>query len=397
MQAYFENVVGAANVLYKDTDLKAYSYDASGMEQMPALVVFPSTKEELHKIIKYCNRLKAKMVVRGGGSGHQGGAIGRDAIVIDMSHFNRVLSLDMRKGTVEVEAGVLLEKLQSFLAEQNLTLAFDFAYRSVRSIGGIVGTNPLFSRSLYYGDVANQVVAINAFDATGKFYETKKKEIEKFCGTEGRIGIITSVVLKIHPLLQEVHRTIFQFEDKESLLKKVGELKTYSQVLSLEFLDKRCSSLMGLGKVYMLLCESFEELNGEVVPKNFVNTVFQKRAAIASLLKRKENIFEEDVQVDFHKIKELLSYFEEEKRPCYGHIGLGVLHAHYKRNENRLALYTFIRKLDGVCGPQFGYGSRKAFYTPINLRNRIKRLLLIHNPQNYLSPGKMLREHEEEL
>ena len=83
--AHFERILGNGHVLTSKKDLLAYSYDASGLEFMPEVVVFPGTIEELHKIIIFCNRSSKSFVVRGFGSGHQGGSIGLNAVIIDMS------------------------------------------------------------------------------------------------------------------------------------------------------------------------------------------------------------------------------------------------------------------------------------------------------------------------
>lgn len=108
-------------------------------------------------------------------------------------------------------------------------------------------------------------------------------------------------------------------------------------------------------------------------------------------LKKEGQLYVEDVLVPFPRLQEFFSFLQG--RECYGHIGIDVYHIHYGRDDDRSALYAFIQNIGGQCGAQFGYGMIKAKYTPIAIRNRIKRLLSIHNPHNYLNPARTIREH----
>lgn len=386
----FERIVGVGNVLYRSTDLLAYSYDASLVEMIPGFVVFPHETTQVHQLILYCNRIKKPFVIRGRGSGHQGGCLGKDALIIDMSRFNTVSTVE--NDIITVDAGVGVAQLQQHLAKIKKGLPWDFAYGSTMSVGGLLAINPLHKYSSFSGRVSSDVVEVTAFDATGKLYTCRGKDMDKFLGTEGRLGIIISVKLKLqNPLSREGY--VEQFDDVTKLLSAVGSLREDDDVVSLELLDKRCSEMFDLGNKYTLIFETKVGVKKKSIgDKVLLRKAKRAREQVSSVLKSQGYIHEEDSMVSVERLREFFLALEQEGRPYYGHVGLGIIHTNYKKSENCNKLYSLVAKLGGECGAQFGYGLLKAKYTPIQTRNMIKRLLETHNPHDFLNPGKMIRD-----
>jgi FAD/FMN-containing dehydrogenase/Fe-S oxidoreductase len=156
-----------------------YATDASIYEQLPSCVVFPTCHNDLVALVRFANQFQRKITLRGGGTSLAGQAIGNDIIADISRHMNRILSLDLAKRQVRVEAGVVLDDLNRFLKPHGLWLAIDTSTANRCVIGGVVANNSCGAYSLAYQTPRQQVVAVTAVlsDASSCVFEPLSTEM----------------------------------------------------------------------------------------------------------------------------------------------------------------------------------------------------------------------------
>lgn len=199
------------------------------------LVLKPKTKEEVGKILKYCNDNKLAVVPQGGNSGLVGGSVPVfDEIVISLSRMNEIRSFDDISGVLVVDGGVILEVADNFLAEHNHLFPLDLGAKGSCQIGGNVATNAGGLRLLRYGSLHGNVLGIEAVlpdgtivDDLGKLrknntgYDLK----QLFIGGEGTIGIITGVSVQCPQRSKAVNVAYFGLPSFEHVQKAFREAK----------------------------------------------------------------------------------------------------------------------------------------------------------------------------
>jgi (R)-2-hydroxyglutarate---pyruvate transhydrogenase len=167
------------------------------------LVLKPGSTEEVSKVLKYCNDNMLAVVPQGGNSGLVGGSVPVfDEIVINMSRMNQIRSFDDVSGSLVVDAGVILEVADGYLAEKGYIFPLDLGAKGSCQIGGNIATNAGGLRLLRYGSLHGSVLGIEAVLPDGTIVDDLSKlrknntgyDIKQlFIGAEGTIGIVTGV------------------------------------------------------------------------------------------------------------------------------------------------------------------------------------------------------------
>ncbi|MFX1273199.1 MAG: FAD-binding oxidoreductase, partial [Promethearchaeota archaeon] len=169
------------------------------MNVKPDAIVQPQTPEEIKFLYKFANKYKVPLVPRGAGTSGYGGAIPRKGgIIVDMRVMDKVVEIDEENMTVTVEPGLSWANLQFELNRKNFDLRCYPSSGLSATIGGWVAQGGDGIGSLKYGNINKNVVAFEVVLPTGKI--VKSKDCDLFCDTEGILGIITKVTLKIKPL-----------------------------------------------------------------------------------------------------------------------------------------------------------------------------------------------------
>ncbi|KAL4773444.1 hypothetical protein BDW60DRAFT_215831 [Aspergillus nidulans var. acristatus] len=220
------------------------------------LVLKPQSKEEVSKVLKYCNEKKLAVVPQGGNTGLVGGSVPVfDEIVINTSRMNKIRSFDEASGVLVVDAGVILEVADQYLAERHHLFPLDLGAKGSCHIGGNVATNAGGLRLLRYGSLHGTVLGVEAVLPDGTIMDglsTLRKNNtgydlkQLFIGSEGTIGIITGVSILCPPRPKAVNVAYFGLESYDKVRQAFGEAKKQlSEILSaFELMDGRSQKLV---------------------------------------------------------------------------------------------------------------------------------------------------------
>ncbi|KAL4988924.1 hypothetical protein BDW68DRAFT_186828 [Aspergillus falconensis] len=220
------------------------------------LVLKPQSKEEVSEILKYCNGKKLAVVPQGGNTGLVGGSVSVfDEIVINTSRMNKIRSFDEASGVLVVDAGVILEVADQYLAERHHLFPLDLGAKGSCHIGGNVATNAGGLRLLRYGSLHGTVLGVEAVLPDGTIMDglsTLRKNNtgydlkQLFIGSEGTIGIITGVSILCPPRPKAVNVAYFGLESYDKVRQAFGEAKKQlSEILSaFELMDGRSQKLV---------------------------------------------------------------------------------------------------------------------------------------------------------
>ena len=149
-------------VLFDDFSRGRYSTDASLYQIKPLGAVLPKDKNDVLKIMEYSQKQGISLLARGGGSSQSGQTVG-ESIVLDYSrHQNKILDFNKEEKTVWVEPGIVLDQLNAYLKPYGLWYPVDVSTSSRATIGGMTANNSCGSRSLHYGNMVNNVLAVEA-------------------------------------------------------------------------------------------------------------------------------------------------------------------------------------------------------------------------------------------
>ena len=207
----FSAIVGAANVLDSEVERFAYSYDSSFMPLLPAhkpdLVVRPLTTREVSQVLAIAHEQAIFVTPRGAASGRTGGSIPlAGGIALTLDRMTNIVELDEKNMIVTAEAGVRTFDLYNFCAAQGLFYPPDPASWKMSTIGGNVAENAGGMRAVKYGVTSDYVRGLEVVLADGTVLETGGKAVKNvtgydlkglFTGSEGTLGVITKVLLKL--------------------------------------------------------------------------------------------------------------------------------------------------------------------------------------------------------
>lgn len=217
-------IAGKEAVLTAKEDLIVYSYDATSIwAHMPEAVVLPTTADQISRILKLANEEKIPVTARGGGTGLAGSSVPiKGGIVLCTTWMNKIQEINKTNLCAIVEPGVILQNFNVELAKQGLFFPPDPQSFNGCTIGGIVAVNSGGPACLKYGVVKQYVLGLEVVLATGEIVKlggvTSKNrqgyELSMlFTGSEGTLGIITKIVLRLLPEPQARKSMLAIFDD----------------------------------------------------------------------------------------------------------------------------------------------------------------------------------------
>ena len=157
-------------VLFDEFSRGRYSTDASLYQIKPIGVVLPKDQFDVLNIIEYSQKNSIPLLARGGGSSQCGQTVG-ECIVLDYSKYqNKILEFNAKEKFVWVEPGIVLDQLNEYLKPHGLWFPVDVSTSSRATIGGMTGNNSCGSRSLYYGNMVNNVLAVESILDDGSIH-----------------------------------------------------------------------------------------------------------------------------------------------------------------------------------------------------------------------------------
>lgn len=227
-----EGIFGKDRVLTSKTDMMTYSYDASFDTQLnprePEIVVIPKSTEEVSACTRLANEHKVPLYPRGAATGQTGGAVPiKPGIVMDLSKMNRIVEIDHRNFQVIIEPGVIQANLNIALKEFGLFFPPDPGSAKMCTIGGMVANNSSGLRAVKYGVTRQYILGLEVVLPTGEIIVTggaKSKALKSvsgydlahlMIGSEGTLGIVTKLRLKLIPLPQSRGLVLCSFKKLE--------------------------------------------------------------------------------------------------------------------------------------------------------------------------------------
>lgn len=220
-------VVGKENASTDPVDLVCYSVDCYAIRErkMPNIVVRPGSISEIQEIVKIADRYAIPIVPRAGGSCLTGGCVPtRGGIIVDLQRMNRILEVRKEDLSVTVEAGVVYAQLNAYLKKYGLFFPPDPASGEICTIGGMVAANASGMRAVKYGVTADYVIGMKVVLPDGRLLKiggfARKTAsgydlIHLFNRSEGTLGIIAEITLKLRPLPNFVMSAVAEFDDPE--------------------------------------------------------------------------------------------------------------------------------------------------------------------------------------
>lgn len=453
---FFNFKIGKENVHTSKEVLFEYSSDETeDISIMPDVVLFPKNTHQISHILSYCNENKIPLTPRGAGTGLSGGAIPLYAgVSLSLKKMDQILEIDTNNFQVRTQPGVITEILQNEVSKLGLFYPVDPASKGSCFIGGNIAENSGGPRAVKYGVVKDYVLNLKVVLADGSIIETGANVLKNstgynltqlMVGSEGTLGVVTEIVLKLIPLPKYNKLMLVPFKDiKEAAMAVNTILKAGLQPSALEFMDRDAIELAlrySEEKPFELdqdvkaqliieldgnkeadLLEGFEQIfnlldeyhTGEIL---FAETSAEKdklwkiRRSIGEATKRHSIYKEEDTVVPRFKLPDLLS---EVKRigiiygfrsVCYGHAGDGNLHINIlKENmsdhrwEKELPkaireLFNFVKKCGGTISGEHGIGLVQKEYLDIVFSEKemslMREIKKVFDPNGILNPGKI--------
>ncbi|MGB9711460.1 MAG: FAD-binding oxidoreductase [Thermodesulfovibrio sp.] len=434
-------------------DLICYSYDASYAKgSLPELVAWPKSTEEIVKIVKWATNKGLKILPRGAGTGMAGGVIpiNSKSIIISLEKMREVLEINQKNFTSIVEPGVINGELQKELMIHELFYPPDPASLDYCTIGGNVATNAGGPRAVKYGVTRNYCLGCEVVLSNGAVLTLGGKTLKRvtgyelkelFIGSEGTLGIISKVILRVLPQPEEVITLLISFDSIDSAGEAVPKIIGSGIVpRTLEFLDSSCLSLIEknyeLGLPTQVEALLLVELDGEITSikrdgEKIVNIArkLKGETQIATDYYARENLWKarrsispcilkmqdkEKINIDivvpldslsktFIKLNQLSN---ESNIPIisFGHAGDGNIHVNIlveKGNEEEKTrgfelvkkIFEFVVSLGGAISGEHGIGITKKPYINIQLEKKqielMQAIKRIFDPKGFMNPGKI--------
>jgi len=447
-------ICGEENVLLSKEDLICYGYDATNLEGPAELVVFPRTAPEISEILRLANQHQFPVVPRGMGTGFTGGSVPiQGGVVLVMTRFNRVIEIDTKNLIAVVEPGVITGDFQKQVEALGLFYPPDPASQLYCTIGGNVAECAGGPRAVKYGVTKDYVLGLEVVLPTGEIIHTGVRTMKGvvgydltklFVGSEGTLGIITKIILRLVPLPEARQTLMVVFRKVEDAAMAVSGIISSKIIPStLEFMDNasiQCvEDYLDLGLPRDAGALLLIEVDGdrEILPKHIqridqitseLNRYEIKIAAndrdAEILWKARKALSPASYRLNPTKIAEditvprdrIATFMKEARRIAeenhlkiinFGHAGDGNIHTSLmiddkNEDEKRKAeaaieeIFKLTIRLGGTLSGEHGVGFTKAPYIDLELDQAtievMKRIKKVLDPNNILNPGKIFKE-----
>ncbi|MDB5840674.1 MAG: FAD-binding protein [Herminiimonas sp.] len=294
-------------VLFNEEDTRPYECDGlAAYRQLPMVVVLPNTEAQVVAILRVCHYLKAPIVPRGAGTGLSGGALPiADGVVLSTARLNRIVRLDPYTRCAVVQPGVRNLAISEAAAVHGLYYAPDPSSQIACTIGGNVAENSGGVHCLKYGLTIHNVLRVRMVTMEGEIVELGGEALDApgldllavFIGSEGMLGVVTEVTVRLIPKPQTARVIMASFDDVVKGGNAVASIIAAGIIpAGLEMMDKTSSRMVepfvkagyDIDAEAILLCESDgipEEVEEEIAR---MTEVFRHSGATAIAVSRTE-------------------------------------------------------------------------------------------------------------
>src|SRR5215467_1560195 len=206
----FSAIVGPTGILTQAEDLVPYSFDGTaGLRQRPGAVVFPRSTADVARCVELAVKSSLPIVTRGSGTGLSGGSVPAAGwLVLCLAQMDKILEVDPGNLTLRAQAGAVTQAIDEAAARHGLFYPPDPGSARISTIGGNVAENSGGLRGLKYGVTRDYVMSLEVVLADGRIVRLGSpcvKDVagysmkDLFIGSEGTLGIVTEVLLKLVP------------------------------------------------------------------------------------------------------------------------------------------------------------------------------------------------------
>jgi glycolate oxidase len=249
----FQQIAGAEQVLTEEVDRWAYAYDSAVLTpQLPALVVAPSSREQLGKTVRLAYENNLPITVRGSGTNLSGGVIPEpgDSIVILTNRLNQIIEINEEDLYAVVEPGVVTSQFAEAVSARGLFYPPDPGSQAVSTLGGNVALNAGGLRGLKYGVTKDYLMGVEFFDYNGELVKTGSRTVKCVTGynlggmmisSEGTLGVFSQLILKLVPPPKASKAMMAVYDDINKASETVAAIiAAHILPCTLEFLDRKC-------------------------------------------------------------------------------------------------------------------------------------------------------------
>ncbi|NII23634.1 FAD-binding protein [Pseudoflavitalea sp. X16] len=452
----FRQIAGAGFVLLDEESLNNYGHDETEhLLYPPEVVIRPRTTEEISAIMKICNQHKIPVTPRGAGTGLSGGALPHlGGVLISTDRMNSILSIDERNLQVITEPGVITEVLQNAVKEKGLFYPPDPSSRGSCFIGGNIAENSGGPKAVKYGVVKDYVLNLELVLPNGDVIWTGANVLKNstgynltqlVVGSEGTLGIVTKIVLKLIPLPKYDLLMLVPFQSLEkageavSAIFRAGFTPSALELVEIDalrivsrFVDSSAVPVTEGTAAHLIIEVDGNHLDTLMVEMETIGSLlanydagepyfaddaqqkaelWKLRRRVAEAVKIDGYTIEEDTVVPRAELPALIRGVKELgiqynfQAVCYGHAGDGNLHIRIKKegiaNSNDdpevikgiRALFKLVHELGGTISGEHGIGLLQKNYMDIvfnesqlQLMRGIKKTF---DPNNILNAGKI--------
>ena len=412
-------------------------------------VVFPETNEEVSKILRLCNKHKVPVVPFGTGTSLEGNVVGNDkGITICLEKMNKVLSVNVEDFDCRVQACVTKEQLNEYLREDGVFFPIDPGANA--AIGGMASTSASGTMAVKYGTMKTVISGLTVVLPNGDIINTGSRTKKTsagynltnlFIGSEGTLGIITEVQLRLSPIPESIMAAVCHFPTLENAVQTAQQVIQYGvPIARIEMLNKdqmgisiNYSKLKDIQAVPTLFFEFHgsessnnenikivEEISKDNNGSSFKwakdledrNKLWKARWDVYYSVKALINngrVYSTDVCLPISNITECINFAEEQAKkfglraPMVGHLGDGNFHVLLPFDPADKEMYKKIRefndllirkalKLNGTITGEHGVGLHKKEYLLEEHPDNIPVMKLIKrsiDQNNIMNPGKI--------
>lgn len=450
-------IIGSEHVYVDAETLDYFSHDETeNLKFLPEVVVKPRTSEEISAILKLCNAALLPVTPRGAGTGLSGGALPHlGGVLLSTERLNQILEIDERNLQVTTEPGVITEFLQNAVKAKKLFYPPDPSSRGSCFIGGNIAENSGGPKAVKYGVVKDYVLNLEVVLPTGEIIWTGSNVLKNvtgynltqlLVGSEGTLGIVTKIVLKLiplptHDLLMLVpFRNLEQAGEAVSAIFRAGFTPSALELIEIDAL-KIVSRLVDDAAVPItddtaahliievdgtnpdVLMQEMEAI-GELLTQYDIGEIYfaedatQKerlwklRRRAAEAVKSVGYTIEEDTVVPRAALPALICSMKELGKKhqvdvvCYGHAGDGNLHVRIRKDgmpnsyENPVVekilteLFEIVYQLGGTISAEHGIGLIQKRFMPIVFKEKnlslMREIKKVFDPNGILNAGKIV-------
>jgi glycolate oxidase len=451
---YFKSIVSENNILLDNESLHEYSKDyTEDFSFLPELVLLPETVEQISQIAKFCHEKHIPLTCRGAGTGLSGACLPIEkGVVLSLKHFNKILNIDTSNYQAIVEPGVINEHLQNEVQKLGMFYPPDPASKGSCSIGGNVSHSSGGPRCVKYGTTKDYILNLEVVLPTGEIIQTGANVLKNstgynltqlIVGSEGTLGIITKITLKLIPYPPFRALMLAYFSSAVQACAVVPEIfKAGVQPSAMEFMDHKGVNLsikhQGIdfdtkdAKAYLLIevdafdlnsiqsqCETIYSVLENFEPIEVIladdaassEKLWKIRRSIGEVVKTMSIYKEEDTVVTRSYLpllyQETMAICEANNIEvvCYGHAGDGNLHINILKMDlddeiwnNKLPviirqIFEICKKYGGTISGEHGIGVVQKSYLdivmpPIQI-DLMRQIKYCFDPHWILNPGKI--------